>query len=317
MGFESRDYARTDDYSYAMRGHRMSIIGWIITINVIVFAVQCVWTRTVGMRNIPQGIPEAFAEDLAAVRVSVVDEWLSLDRRAVLSGQIWRLTTYDFLHSRDSIWHLVFNMYLLYLTGQKLLDVYTEREFLIFYLVAGVLSGIAFLLWGWVVGDNRPAIGASGAVCAVLVSYAMKWPDDRWYFFYVIPMKAIWLAGITAVMDLYPMLRELGGDRSGNVAHSAHVGGLLFGYLYARHHWYLEPWFDRVLAKNPLKRRPKLRIVRDSDRGPHPELFTDESKLQNRLDELLAKISEHGQASLSAAEQEELMQASRYFQKKR
>ena len=260
--------------------------------------------------------PEEVAEYLSEMREPVLDEWLSLDRRVITHGQIWRLTTYDFLHSRDSIWHIVFNMYLLYLTGRKLLDVYTEKEFLIFYLVSGVISGMVYLVWGWITHDPRPAIGASGAVSAVLVSYAMKWPHDRWYFFYVIPVTAIWLAAITAILDVYPMLLELGGTRSGSVAHSAHVGGLLFGYLYARNHWYLEPWLDRWSFKNTFRSRPKFRLVREGD-GEAPPSDIDEFALQIRLDELLAKISQHGQASLTAAEQAELMQASRYFQKKR
>ena len=306
MGFENRDYARTDDRSYSVSRSGMTIIDWIIAVNIAVFVVQSVWTRPGDMGE--------------GMRVSILDDWFSLEPRAVLHGQIWRLTTYDFLHDRENIWHLVFNMYLLYLTGRRLLDVYTEREFLIFYLVAGVLSGIAYLLWGMAMGDLRPAIGASGAVSAVMVSYAMRWPDDRWYFFYVIPIKAIWLAAITAIMDVYPMLLEMGGTRpSSGVAHAAHVGGLLFGYLYVKRRWQLEPLFDRFQFSNPLKRRPKLRIVRDMDGPVHPELrpSRNEAKLQDRLDELLAKITDHGQSSLTESERNELNEASRYFRERR
>ena len=289
----------------------MTIIGWIIAVNIAVFVVQTVWTRPV--------FDSGDGRDFFAVRVSILDEWFSLKPEAVLHGQIWRLTTYDFLHARENIWHLVFNMYLLYLTGRRLLDVYTEREFLLFYLVAGVLSGIAYLIWGWAMNDMRDAIGASGAVCAVMVSYAMRWPEDRWYFFFVIPVKAIWLAAITAIMDIYPMLLELGGGRPTSVAHSAHVGGLLFGYLYVKRSWQLEPLFNRIAFSNPLKRRPKFRVVRDEGTPSYPEHrpSRNEAKLQDRLDELLAKITDHGQASLTDSERAELNEASRYFRERR
>ena len=297
----------------------MSIIGWIITVNIAVFVVQCVWTRALPNEGLAANVPDEMFRHFEQ-RVSILDEWFSLDPKAILHGQIWRLTTYDFLHARENIWHLVFNMYLLFLTGKRLLDVYTEREFLIFYLLAGVLSGIAYLFWGLAMQDYRPAIGASGAVCAVMVSYAMRWPDDQWTFFFVIPVKAIWLAAITAIMDVYPLLLELGGNAPlSGTAHSAHVGGMLFGYLYARHHWQLEPLFDRFSLSNPLKRRPQLRVVRDTDEPSHPELRPrrSEAQLQLRLDELLAKITEQGQASLTESERDELNEASRYFRERR
>ena len=319
MGFENRDYARTDDRSYSSPRSRMSIIGWIITVNIAVFVVQCVWTRALPNEGLAANVPDEMFRHFEQ-RVSILDEWFSLDPKAILHGQIWRLTTYDFLHARENIWHLVFNMYLLFLTGKRLLDVYTEREFLIFYLLAGVLSGIAYLFWGLAMQDYRPAIGASGAVCAVMVSYAMRWPDDQWTFFFVIPVKAIWLAAITAIMDVYPLLLELGGNAPlSGTAHSAHVGGMLFGYLYARHHWQLEPLFDRFRFSNPLKRRPQLRVVRDTDEPSHPELHPrrSEAQLQLRLDELLAKITEQGQASLTESERNELNEASRYFRERR
>lgn len=298
----------------------MTIVGWIIAVNIAVFVVQTVWTRPVGQIDLPPGAPQEMANWLGEQRVSILDEWFSLKPEAILHGQIWRLTTYDFLHARENIWHLVFNMYILFLAGRRLIDVYSEREFLIFYLVAGVLSGIAFLLWSAIRQDFRPAIGASGAVSAVMVCYAMRWPEDRWYFFYVIPMKAIWIVAILAVMDAYPLLMELGGgDDHSNVAHSAHLGGMLFGFLYARNHWQLEPLLDRVTFSNPLKRRPKLRVVRDHDEPAHPELRPrrNESQLQLRLDELLAKITEQGQASLTESERNELNEASRYFRERR
>jgi len=180
------------------------------------------------------------------------------------------------------------------------------------------LSGAFYLLWGYITNDNHPVIGASGAVSAILVIYAMRWPNDSFIFFYVIPVTAKWMAIIYAGLDLYPMLKQLGGlDDFSGIGHSAHIGGMMFGYIYQRRRWQLETLLGGWSLSRLFKRRPKLRVVRDSERDIRPELDVNEAQLQARLDQLLAKISEHGQASLTAAEQAELMQASRYFQKKR
>ncbi len=164
--------------------------------------------------------------------------------------------------------------------------------------------------------DHRAAIGASGAVCALMVWYAMLWPDTKWIIFYVIPVTAYWMAVISAVLDVYPMLLQIGGDRHPTgVAHAAHVGGMLFGYLYVKRRWVLETFVDRFQFSNPLKRRPRLRVVDDWEEDRRST--RDEAQLQERLDALLAKISEHGQASLTNAEREELNEASRYFRERR
>lgn len=313
----------------------MSIVSWIIIVNVVVFALQCVWTRPMKKSdlNIPKNQMEAidaepeFLEEVLAQapRVSVLQDWFSLNRKVITHGQIWRLFTYDLLHATttghgstiDFPWHLVCNMYLLYILGRKVADVHSEREFLLLYTLSAVFSGAFYLLWGYITNENHSAIGASGAVSAILVVYAMRWPNDSWLFFYVIPVTSKWMAIIYAGMDLYPMLKQLGGDENASrIAHSAHIGGMLFGYMYMRRRWNLESLLGDWSLSRLFKRRPKLRVVRESERSPSdPQV--DEDQLQARLDELLAKISQHGQASLTAAEQAELMQASKYFQKKR
>lgn len=313
----------------------MSIVSWIIIVNVVVFALQCFWTRPMKKSDldIPKNQMEAidaepeFLEEVLAQapRVSVLQDWFSLNRKVITHGQIWRLFTYDLLHATttghgstiDFPWHLVCNMYLLYILGRKVADVHSEREFLLLYTLSAVFSGAFYLLWGYITNENHSAIGASGAVSAILVVYAMRWPNDSWLFFYVIPVTSKWMAIIYAGMDLYPMLKQLGGDENASrIAHSAHIGGMLFGYMYMRRRWNLESLLGDWSLSRLFKRRPKLRVVREPDRSPS-DLQVDEDQLQARLDELLAKISEHGQASLTAAEQAELMQASKYFQKKR
>lgn len=324
MGLESRDYARTDD-SYSLRGGGLSVVGWIIVVNVVVFALQCVWTRPAGLvdfgaaPNIPQEMTERLNRSLAehGERVSVLQDWLALDRGPILGGQIWRLVTYDLLHdtSHQQVpWHLIFNMYLLYLIGDRLVDRHSVREFLLLYVVSALASGVFYLAWGYMVRTNHPAIGASGAVSALLVVFAMRYPNTTWTVFYVMPVTAKWAAIIYAGIDLYPMLKQLGGTRDiSGVAHSAHIGGMLFGYLYQRYDWSLESMFDGRKLARLFRSRPKLRVIRDDPR----DNSVDEIKLRARMDQLLEKITEHGMTSLTAHEQAELKQASHYFQQQR
>ena len=143
----------------------------------------------------------------------------------------------------------------------------------------------------------------------------MLWPNDRWTIFFVIPVTAMQLAVIAAIMDIYPMLLELGGNGGGGVAHAAHLGGMLFGYLYVRRGWNLEGLLDHWQVSKLLERKPKFRVVRDDSNWPSPQ--RDEARLRERLDELLEKISEHGQSSLTDAERNELNDASRYFRDRR
>lgn len=310
MGFESRDYARTDDRSYASPASRWTVVGWLIAVNVAVYIVQCVWTQPV--RDLD--FPGADRLEMFVPRYSVLDRWFSLDPAKILQGQLWRLTTYDFLHARENIYHILFNMMVLFYAGRKLLDRYTEREFLWLYLVSGLVSGVAYVGWQLAFREMVPAIGASGAVAAIMVVYAFHWPWDRWVIFFVLPVPAIWVAVGAAIFDLYPMLLKLGGSPvASGVAHVAHIGGMAFGYLYASNAWSLSPWFNWVTTLNPFRRRPRLRVLRDET--PERPRGNDryERQLREQMDAILEKISTQGQASLSADEQSLLNEASRYF----
>ena len=98
------------------------MIGWLIAVTTVAFVLQLL-------------IYPGFTR------------WFDLNPSAVLHGQIWRLLTFDFLHSPDDIWHIIINLFVLYVAGQKLLTNHTQKEFLLFYLVSGVGGGVGFVLW--------------------------------------------------------------------------------------------------------------------------------------------------------------------------
>src|SRR5262249_37237068 len=117
-------------------------------------------------------------------RVSVVQDWFELDtRKVVYKGQVWRLLTHAFCHNRHEVWHIFFNMLFLYWFGCTIESMYGSREFLLFYLTAALIAALAFVgldLW---TGATAPGIGASGAVMAVTMLYAMHFPRETIYVF--------------------------------------------------------------------------------------------------------------------------------------
>ena len=121
----------------------------------------------------------AFILQLATAHTGIVTSLFELSTEKVAHGEVWRLLTYAFLHSPDDLFHIVFNMLFLWWFGKEIEDLYGSLEFLCFYLVAALVGGVAFELWGLSSGHTQQCIGASGAVVAVLMVYAMHYPRAR------------------------------------------------------------------------------------------------------------------------------------------
>jgi membrane associated rhomboid family serine protease len=240
------------------------------------------------------------------MKVSIVQEWLELDTKKIVhQGQVWRLLTSAFCHDRYSLFHLFFNMLCLYWFGSTLETMYGSREFLLFYLTAAVVSGLAYVGLDLQTGSSVPAIGASGAVMAVMMLYTMHFPEQEIRVCWLFPLQMRWVMAFYLIYDLHPILLAMAGDRIfTGIGHAAHLGGLAFGFLYARHSWRL----GSLLSWTPsLKwtRRPRLRLV------------TPTEPKRPRLDELLQKISESGQASLAEEERMILKNASEELKSRR
>jgi membrane associated rhomboid family serine protease len=224
----------------------------------------------------------------------------------VKSGQLRRLLPAAFCHDRYGIWHIVFNMLFLYWFGCTLESMYGSREFLFFYLTSAVVSSLAFVALDLYTGSRVPAIGASGAVLAVTMLYTMHFPFEEIRVFWFFPIQMRWIMLIYVIWDLHPVLLAVGGDHMmGGVAHAAHLGGLAFGFLYYKYQWRLDDLFSRFTFRMPIRRsRPRLRLA------PHtiPEPMVEDDS--ERVDALLAKIFESGEASLTDEERAVLKNAS-------
>lgn len=246
-------------------------------------------------------------------KVSIVQEWLQLDtKKVVYGGQVWRLLTHAFCHDRYAILHIVFNMFFLIWFGCTLESMYGTREFLLFYLTAAVVAALTFVAMDLYMGSSVPAVGASGAVMGVVMLYVMHFPRETVCMFWT-QIELRWLVLLYILWDLHPTLLALTGDPMfTGVAHAAHLGGLAFGFLYARSSWRLSDVLDRL---------PGFRPHRASAKQSHPRLSATDSQqstdtTMSRVDELLAKISISGPESLTDEERAILMQASDRIKKR-
>ncbi|NYF18752.1 membrane associated rhomboid family serine protease [Xanthomonas sp. JAI131] len=167
--------------------------------------------------------------------------------------QIWQLLTYGFLHGGFS--HLLFNMLALYMFGGPLEQTWGNKRFLTYYLVCVAGAGLCQLLVGWWMvsngGDPYPTLGASGGVFGLLLAFGMLFPNQRvMLLFPPIPMKARTFVIVFGALEL---IMGFTGWQPG-VAHFAHLGGMLFGWLLIRY-WRGQPPFGK-------RKPPRPRIVR-------------------------------------------------------
>ncbi len=154
--------------------------------------------------------------------------YLAMIPSFVLGGYIWQPFTYMFVHGGFS--HLLFNMISLYLFGTMVEQRVGSREFLLFYLLTGLFSGIISLISYLLAGTNVILVGASGAIFGVLLMFAVFYPFARVFVFGLIPLRAPTLVILYTGIELYSQVFS----RGGNVAHLTHLSGLLFAFLYCR-----------------------------------------------------------------------------------
>lgn len=149
---------------------------------------------------------------------------LGFELRDFETASWWTIVTYMFVHA--GFWHLALNMYTLWLFGPRVEHAWTSGGFLRYYVWCGLGGWLFHLL----LNRDAPLVGASAAVFGVMLAYAMRWPDEEMLLFGVVPMKVKWLVMLLTVMNLAGGMGF--GDQS--VAHFAHLGGFVFGWMYLR-----------------------------------------------------------------------------------
>lgn len=330
MGIEGRDYYREGQrYTDRLAGWGWQSIPtackWIILINVVVYILQFLVTRSAPAPNLREMLPDDMSRQLtdeqlrelpmmySVHKVSVVQEWLQLDTSKVLHGQFWRLVTYAFCHDTSNVMHIVLNMLFFFWLGPTLESMYGSREFSLFYACSAMVAALAYMGLNLLTGRALPMIGASGAVMAVTMLYAIYYPRTVIYVMFFIPVEIRWLVVAYVIFDLHPVLLELAQQRVfTGVAHAAHLGGLAFGLAYWRFDIRLSPLvpgFSRPRFDRLVGPRRRLRVY-----DPQPEPDEVPAASDAEVDEILKKIHERGEASLTHKERQILVAASRRYQ---
>jgi membrane associated rhomboid family serine protease len=221
----------------------------LIIINVGVFLLQ-VATHLLGSNFIALYfglIPERVTEDL----------------------MLWQLVTYMFLHG--GIFHIFFNMLTLFMFGNDLERYWGTPRFLKYFFITGIGAGLC----SWVVAPHSLSvvIGASGAIYGLLLAYGVTYPNRVVYVNFLFPIKVKWLV---IIMGAMAFISSIGGSEPG-VAHIAHLGGMVIGYLFLRgEDWYDKyRYFEEHRRKEQLKRQFEVyygdvrrKIEEDKKKGP-------------------------------------------------
>jgi membrane associated rhomboid family serine protease len=163
--------------------------------------------------------------------------YLAMIPIAVMHGWVWQFLTYMFAHGGIS--HLLFNMLALFIFGIQVERRMGSREFLLYYLLTGILAGMFSFLVYWFTGAAMiQLVGASGAIFAVQLAYAAFLPDSIVYIWGILPLRAPVMVLVFTALEL---VFSVTGFRSG-VAHFTHLAGFAFGWLYFLIRFGINPW---------------------------------------------------------------------------
>lgn len=288
------------------------VIKWLLITNVAVYLILVLWGGMFTLYLRPVGINEV------------------LGLMPLGHGfWPWQLLTYQFMHANFT--HLLYNMFGLWMFGMEVEHVWGSRRFLGFYLLCGVAAGISQLIFAPLLDPSSvtvvsldpvthtltsigiPTVGASGAIYAVLVAFAMMFPDRYIFLYFLLPIKAkYFILGLIA-LGVFSI-----GDQS-MVANLAHLGGAAAGYLYVLYVSRrfplqnlvdgLQGWLNSKRSKQPKDTYQETIDAKVLDINQPPK--TEQELTQMKIDEILDKISRGGYQSLSEEEKRILFEASK------
>jgi len=227
----------------------------------------------------------------------------------------WQVITYQFLHANFT--HIFFNMFMLWMFGMELENIWGSGKFLVFYLLAGIGGAVLQL----VVGSGAPTIGASGAVFGVMVAFAMMFPDRLIYIYFLIPVKAKYLIAFLVVFEF------LSVGSADVIAHVVHIGGAITGFIFLladkRYNFDFERLYRKLKWSNIFKRnttkfqKTKRGFGFSDNEVQDAEFYEINSRKdkeeinQEVIDRILEKISESGYQNLTDEEKRILFEASK------
>lgn len=277
------------------------VIKNLLIINGVIFAITLIMEQLVF-----NGMPGIY----------IVDKWFALNPLAEgYNFQIWQLITYQFLHANFS--HILFNMFGLWMFGMEIENIWGSRKFLYFYLLCGVVAGLFNLFLTPLLGAP-PAftVGASGAIYGVLIAFGLFFPNRYIFLYFFIPVKAKYLIGFFVILEFFMV------NSGGNVAHLAHLGGALAGFVFilldSKSNIELKNMFRKNTFQqktplnpfgkmaNPFKKKPDIQDAHFYDLESGQRDIS-----QAEIDEILDKISNSGYQNLTEQEKKVLFEASK------
>jgi len=282
-------------YKYAT----LSIAEKLIAINVFIFIVNALIPF---LLNLPK---------------NSIDQWFELPKEFFgFLGQPWSLVTYSFFHG--GLWHLLFNMLILYFSGRIFLNLFGNRKFINVYFLGVIAGGLLFMfsynvMPGLIKVPTSGIIGASAGVTAVLIFICAYIPNQevRVVFFNI----KLWYLGAFVVLS--DLIQIPYGTNAGG--HIAHLGGALLGYVYARQLTNgrdIGEGFSNFIdgLTNMFKAKEKkapLKTVHRKQRttAAKKNVNYEKESHQRKIDSILDKISKSGYESLSKAEKDFLFKA--------
>ncbi len=241
-----------------------------------------------------------------------LERWFELPKGFLdFISQPWSIVTYSFLHG--TIWHIFFNMLLLYYAARIFFNYFGSRRFVNVYFL-GVISGgalflLAYNLFPAFYNSQSPLIGASAGVMAVLIYVCTYIPKQEVRLF-VFNIKLWYIGAFLVLLDLVMIPVDNPGGRI------AHLGGALLGYFYARQSHEgkdLGAGFSKVLDQLgglfEKKKAPMKTVYRKQGKGLAGPIDYDRETRQRKIDGILDKISKSGYDSLSKSEKDFLFKA--------
>ena len=317
------------------------------------------------MRNIPIVTKNLLIINILVFIATYVLRGLNIDLNDILGlhfflasdFRIWQFFTYMFMHSGFT--HILLNMFMLWMFGMVVENVWGPKKFLFYYIVCGVGAGLCqelaqygtYLVEGLAQYESvkigttvlpmnvylnmMNTVGASGAIYGVLLAFGMLFPEERMFIIPIpIPIKAKWIVMGSIVVELFSAI----GTSNDGVAHLAHLGGMLFGFILIRY-WKKHPYsgygdfgmnrghqfFDRM--KNTWEQRGG-RDTRNATNG-NSESWSNTSQSNNannrsdwdynaqkkqqqeEVDRILDKIRKSGYDSLTKDEKQKLFDSSK------
>ncbi len=190
--------------------------------------------------------------------VGAIETTFGLNPEAVFGRlRLWQVVTYMFLHTTTWLGHLLLNMLMLWMFGTEVERAWGTREFVKYYFICGIGAGLVTCL----VFPQSTTIGASGAIFGVMLAYGMLFPNRQVFLWFLFAMRAVSFVFICIGIELFSLLNVTDG-----VAHFAHLGGVLFGYLYLKRAWRVRAFVSEISWK--LRRRRFRILKRDDDTYP-------------------------------------------------